>query len=542
MVLAAIVPTTAPAQRVEAPSAGHVIVIGVDGLSPDGIRNSDTPNLNEMMQRGAWSLNARGVLPTSSSANWASMLTGAGPAQHGVISNDWRVSEFSFPTSVAGSGNFFPSIFQVLADQRPDWEVGSIYHWEGFANLYDPSFVDYNAHGGTEDETAALAAEYIKTKRPAFLFVHLDNVDHAGHAQGHGTLEYYAAVAKADSLIGTIRQAVVEAGIADETVILVTSDHGGVGKGHGGATLPELEIPWIAFGKGIKPGSQLDLPINTFDTPATAAWLLGLDIPYAWLGRPVRPIVDGEQMPRQAYRTSSYYASPVIGPEGVGNAPSGGLFVDRRVEMTIRNPNPVGEVRYTLDGSVPISSSPLYTDPVEIHRTTIVRATLFVEGQAASIPSTGYFRILDRDPAARGLTYSAYLLPEGPVRLPDFSQLEPAASGKAHEISIDGLSLPREHAVGVVFEGYLDIAYAGTYEFWLASDDGSKLYIGDKTVVDNDGDHGVITATGNINLEPGRHPIRVEYFNGGGGSWLGAWFAGPGIPRQFVDPNLLSPR
>src|SRR5690606_13258667 len=100
--------------------------------------------LNEMMQRGAWSLNARGVLPTSSSANWASMLTGAGPAQHGVISNDWRVSEFSFPTSVAGSGNFFPSIFQVLADQRPDWEVGSIYHWEGFANLYDPSFVDYN--------------------------------------------------------------------------------------------------------------------------------------------------------------------------------------------------------------------------------------------------------------------------------------------------------------------------------------------------------------------------------------------------------------
>ncbi|SCW92132.1 Chitobiase/beta-hexosaminidase C-terminal domain-containing protein [Sphingobium faniae] len=523
--------------------ANHVIVIGVDGLSPDGVKSAKTPNLHDMMKKGSWSLNARGVLPTTSSANWASILTGAGPEQHGVTSNDWRVSEFNIPTSVIGSGGFYPSIFQVIADQRPDWKTGSIYHWSGFANLYDRQFVDHDVHGETEEETAKLAADYIRAEKPAFLFVHLDNVDHVGHADGHGTPQYYAAVAQADKMIGRIRQATVDAGIADETVILVTSDHGGVGKGHGGETLAELEIPWIAYGKGVNPGARLDLPINTFDTTATVAWLLGVDIPYAWLGRPVRSVMKGEPAPAQAYRISSFYAAPAIDPVGKGNAPSGGLFIDRPARMSIRNPNSAGEVRYTLDGSAPTAASALYAGPVEITRSTIVRATLFVEGQAVSAPSTGYFRILDLAGGKdRGVDYHVYLLPEGTVRLPDFTALEAVASGQFYELSIDGLPLSRDSNVAVVFEGFIHIAQAGTHNFSLASDDGSKLYIDGKAVVDNDGDHGVITASGSVDLQPGKHAIRVEYFNGGGGAWLGAYLEGPGISRQFIDPNLLTRR
>lgn len=526
-----------------APKAAHVIVIGVDGLSPDGVMKADTPVLHDMMKHGSWSLHARGVLPTTSGANWASVINGAGPEQHGVTSNDWQVGEFNFPTSVAGSGGFFPSIFQVLTDQKPEWNVGSIYHWEGFGNLYDHRFVDYDVHSKDEDETASLAVAYIKAKRPQFLFVHFDNVDHAGHAHGHGTAHYYEAVAKADKLIGRIRQATVDAGIADQTVILVTSDHGGVGKGHGGESLAELEIPWIAYGKAIKPGVQLDLPINTFDTAATAAWLLDAKIPFAWLGRPVTSALRGEPAPEQAYRSSSFYASPVIEPAGDGNAPAGGLFVNRSARLTIRNPNPTGDIRYTLDNSIPTATSPLYAGPVEIARNTIVRATLFVDGQAASVPATGYFRILDlRGPEARGVNYKAYLLPDPAVRLPDFSRLTPVASGLSHELTVTGLTLPRGDNIAVAFDGDLHIAVAGAYNFALASDDGSKLYIDGKPVVDNDGDHGVVTANGRIDLQPGKHAIRVEWFNGGGGAWLGAYFEGPGIPRQFIDPNLLTPR
>lgn len=523
--------------------ANHVIIIGVDGLSPDGVRKAETPTLDHMMAKGAWSLHARGVLPTSSSANWASMIGGVGPEQHGVITNDWRVGEFGLPASVIGSGGFFPSIFQVLHDQHPDWEVGSIYHWGGFGNLYDHRFVDYDANGADEDETTALAVSYIKAKRPAFLFVHLDHVDHAGHAYGHGTAKYYASVTKADELIAQIRQAAAEAGILDETVFIVTSDHGGVGKGHGGDSLAELEIPWILYGKGVKAGQALDLPINTFDTPATAAWLLGADLPYAWLGRPIRSALTGEASPRLTYRASSLFASPVIEPAGQGNDPAGGLFINQTAQMTIQNPNAIGEVRYTLDGATPTGASPLYAGPVEISRNTLVRATLFIDGQPASVPASAQFRILNLNASEpRGVTYKTYLLPDGSVRLPDFTRLEPASSGATYEVSLKDVKLPREDDVAVVFEGLLRIDAAGIYSFTLASDDGSKLYIGDRTVVDNDGDHGVIAAQGSANLEPGLHLIRVEWFNGGGGAWLGAYFEGPGIPRQFIDPNRLSPR
>jgi hypothetical protein len=525
------------------PKARHVIIIGVDGMSTDGVMKADTPVLHDMMKHGSWSLHARGVLPTTSGANWASVIDGVGPDQHGVTSNDWQVGEFNFPASVTGSGGFFPSLFQILTDQHPQWEVGSIYHWKGFGNLYDHRFVDYDVNGKDEDETTDLAVAYIKAKQPALLFVHLDHVDDAGHSFGHGTARYYEAVAKADGLIGRIRQATVEAGIADDTVIMVTADHGGVGKGHGGQSLAELEIPWITYGKVIQPNNPLDLPINTFDTPATAAWLLGVKIPYAWLGRPVTPVLKGEPMPEQAYRTSSFYASPVIEPIGDGNGPSGGLFVNPSAQMTIRNPNAAGEIRYTLDNSIPSAGSALYTGPVKIAQSTIVRASLFVAGQPASVPATGYFRILDETRSGpRGLTYRVYLLPDTLVRLPDFAGLKPAASGTSHEVTLTGLTLPREDNIAVAFDGSIQLTAAGTYSFALSSDDGSKLYVDGKLVVDNDGSHGVIMANGSIDLEPGKHALRVEWFNGGGGAWLGAYFEGPGIVRQFIDPNRLTPQ
>ncbi|HEX4217230.1 MAG TPA: alkaline phosphatase family protein, partial [Acidimicrobiales bacterium] len=74
----------------QVPGVEHFVVIGVDGLSTEGVRRAKTPVLHRMMAEGAWTLHARGVMPTSSSPNWASMIMGAGPEQHGVLSNDWQ--------------------------------------------------------------------------------------------------------------------------------------------------------------------------------------------------------------------------------------------------------------------------------------------------------------------------------------------------------------------------------------------------------------------------------------------------------------------
>ena len=57
--------------------------------------------------------------------------------------------------------------------------------------------------------------------------------------------------------------------------------------------------------------------------------------------------------------------------------------------------------------------------------------------------------------------------------------------------------------------------------------------------MDNDGSHGVIGKSGNIDLTAGRHAIRVDYFNSLGGFWLDAFYKGPGLPRQIIPANKL---
>src|SRR5205809_8104130 len=97
----------------------HMVVVGVDGLSPDSVLKAKSPVMRRLMKEGAWSLHARGVMPTSSSPNWASMIMGAGPEQHGVTSNDWQPDKFDIAPIATGSGGIFPTIFGVLREQQP---------------------------------------------------------------------------------------------------------------------------------------------------------------------------------------------------------------------------------------------------------------------------------------------------------------------------------------------------------------------------------------------------------------------------------------
>ncbi len=269
------------------PDVEHVIVVGVDGMSPAGIRAVSTPNLDALMAHGAYTLHARAVMPTSSSPNWASIIMGAGPEQHGVTSNDWEPDRFDVAPTAVGPGGIFPTIFAVLREQRPTAHIAALYEWGGFGRLFEHQAVDFAANPRGARLTTTRSAEYIVEHRPTFLFVHLDHVDHAGHEFGHGTDEYFAAIEEADGYIGEIVKAINSAGIAESTMVLVTADHGGKGKGHGGATMEEIEIPWILAGPGVARGKELSEPLDTYQTAATIAHIFGLQPPEAWIGRPV---------------------------------------------------------------------------------------------------------------------------------------------------------------------------------------------------------------------------------------------------------------
>lgn len=292
-VVPAIVLSVCPTPAAE-PLARHVVVIGVDGLSPIGILKTDTPRIMALARRGAHTWHARGVIPTSSSPNWASMIMGASPEQHGVTSNDWQPDQYDIPPVAQGPGKIFPTIYGALRQQRPDALIAIFHDWKDYPRLVERNMVDVIEHptgDGKSDlgarQTMTGATQFFKTRKPTFLFVHLDHVDHAGHHSGWFTEEYFAAVRVADQLIGDMVAAIQEAKLEEDTILLVTADHGGLGKKHGGLSLQELEIPWIIAGPHIKPGFEITDAMNTYDTAATLAKIFGINPPTAWLAKPV---------------------------------------------------------------------------------------------------------------------------------------------------------------------------------------------------------------------------------------------------------------
>lgn len=522
--------------------AQHVIVIGIDGLSPDGITNADTPALDTMIAEGSSTMHARAVMPSSSGANWGSMIMGTGPEQHGIISNDWKTDSFELHPTVTRDKNLSPTVFAVIRDQRPNAQIGAILDWNPISNFIEQDVTDFMGLPENEDETTQEAVDYIRNQTPDFTFIHIDHVDGAGHSLGHGSDGYYRAVAKADSMIGEIVKATEEAGMAEETVFIVSSDHGGVGFGHGGNTPAEMEIPFIIYGKNVKPGHELNFPINTYDNPATVLYALGLNIPFEWIGRPVKAAFEGNDDPVLMYSLNNLAPALKIFPVGEGGSnPPGGLFINETPELDIQSSEPNDLVRFTTDGSEPAADSPVFEEPVRITENTVVKAAKFRDNELISQIATGYFRITDES-SDNGVAYSLFEIDDDTEFLPNLGSLTPVTSGVVPEISTNDLSLTRKTYIAAVFEGRIKIPADGTYTFYLASDDGSKLFIKDEVVVDNDGDHGVITKSGSIRLTEGSHPIRAEWFNGGGGFWLGAYIEGPGIPMQIIPPSMLRPK
>lgn len=269
------------------PEAGHVVIIGVDGLSPPGIRAADTPVMDKICAHGACTHEMRDVLPTKSSPNWASMVTGATPEQHGVTSNKWQRDNRSILPVVTGSEDIFPTLFGLTRKQKPEAVMGLFHEWKGFARLVETSDIDLVETGLDAEGTVESAARFLREKKPDFLFVHLDLVDHAGHEFGHGTPEYIAAVEKADGLIGKLLQAGREAGIELSTSWLVSADHGVVDKGHGGESMDELLVPLLMTGREVRSGVWVTDAVNIYDVGATAAFLLDIELPRAAVGRPV---------------------------------------------------------------------------------------------------------------------------------------------------------------------------------------------------------------------------------------------------------------
>jgi glucose/arabinose dehydrogenase len=134
-----------------------------------------------------------------------------------------------------------------------------------------------------------------------------------------------------------------------------------------------------------------------------------------------------------------------------------------------------------------------------------------------------------------GLNYAYY---EGTfTTLPNFAALTPVTTGNVTNVDLSPRR--REDDYAFRYTGYINVPTDGTYTFYTSSDDGSRLQIGTTTVVNNDGLHSTVEASGTIGLRAGKHAITITFFEHLGGAALTASYAGPGITKRLIPANAF---
>jgi phosphopentomutase len=129
------------------------------------------------------------------------------------------------------------------------------------------------------------AAAHLVQERPALAFVHFSDPDELGHSQGWMSPGQMTAIANSDRCLGILYEALEKSGLLEDTLIIVSADHGGHNKTHSGAKHIDRAIPWIACGPGVREDYVLMDEVSTLDTAATALYALGLPIPDSFSGR-----------------------------------------------------------------------------------------------------------------------------------------------------------------------------------------------------------------------------------------------------------------
>ena len=367
-------------------NAKRVILIGVDGMSTDGFQQAITPNLDSLIANGAVSLHTRSVMPTVSAPNWGAILTGAGPEQNGITDNGWSVTNHSIEPTVSDDKGYFPSLFKMIKDKYPGDKTCMFYDWKGLGNIVNPDYIDKFELTEGFGVSFEKAASWIIKNKPLFSFVYIDSPDDYGHKYGWGTTKYIKRIEDIDSIIGKFIESLKKAGMYKDSYFIVVSDHGGKEKAHGGLSMDEIEVPWIISGPGIIKNKVIEQQNDLFNTAPTILFLLNIEQPDEWIGRPVLWAFK-DKTALSSKNKNEYIPKPAFSIKS-GIYPKAQL-----VEFTVSQPG--CKIHFTLNGTDPDIDSPVYMDPVLLIKSATLKAAAFRNGSVSDISEIVFKRTME---------------------------------------------------------------------------------------------------------------------------------------------------
>ncbi len=271
---------------VSALSYKHSIIITVDGLKADSLSTANLKNLNRLLQYGSYTLHASTVIPPITLQAHTALVTGLDPRKYGIELGFWKLN---FWTPILGYTDK-ETIFSTAKKQN--LKTAMFVGKSKLKYVAPKGTVDYFKVGSDSKEIASLFCLYMEREKPNLTLIHFPEPDKTGHREGWESKDYLKALEVVDASIGLILSEIEEIGLLKDTLIVVTSDHGGLHKSHAEPHPKVVEIPWIAFGSRIKRGYRIEKEVFIYDTAPTVLFALGITPPPHWDGKPIKEIFE----------------------------------------------------------------------------------------------------------------------------------------------------------------------------------------------------------------------------------------------------------
>lgn len=279
----------------QSPKTPKVLLIGIDGLRVDALKKANTPALDQLAASGSIRYQTRVISDqvtnsdTISGPGWTTYLTGTWADRHGVLDNSFK----------GRKSDQAPHLFRLAKQGNPDLVTASFLDWTPL-NQHVTTDADVNVivspnakmdeYVGGDETIAHMAAALLASRPIDIAFVYLGAVDETGHKHGfHPTVKpYMDQIETTDRHIQRLLEAIAARPTYDQEdwLVVVGSDHGGEGTGHGGGRENSMvyHTAMIVSGDAALPDSKTDETpsVSTTDIAAVALTHLGITLKPEW--------------------------------------------------------------------------------------------------------------------------------------------------------------------------------------------------------------------------------------------------------------------
>ena len=261
------------------PTPSPVVLIVIDGLCAAAPEAARCPAIAALRAAGASTLAATSLMPSITLPCHMSIFHSVPPTRHGITTNTYQ--PMARP---------LPGLAEVA--HQAGLRTAAIHNWEPLRDLSRPLSLDFSlcrndsdTNPDSDERVADEAIRHLAEGRPDFAFVYFGRLDAVGHDRGFMSDPYLAHLERTDAALGRLL-----ASLPGPATVLLTTDHGGHGRGHGTELPEDMIVPWLIAGPGIRQGHPIAGPVSLLDTAPTLARVMDLRPPREWEGRVVEEV------------------------------------------------------------------------------------------------------------------------------------------------------------------------------------------------------------------------------------------------------------